>query len=232
MDAQEILILHLLLTFLNSFSPKLISFPPPQTMTPALSVDQCNTKQPPPVAKNKKTECLLQPTRFWFKHSEFEYSVYSPSKRFLRDLETVYPNLTAQQREEMLVVPVIQHCTYDLVGMTPDVNAERDEKLELFMQWGSRIIKRLTSLGMWADLTDPTSGFPLVSAPGPSPYPDVHCTHELTRYDLQNVGCCHILLHPTWKSHIYPATFFTTAPLDILVRVIEEQTELAKTESC
>ncbi|KAF7727650.1 hypothetical protein EC973_007308 [Apophysomyces ossiformis] len=94
-----------------------------------------------------------------------------------------------------------------------------------FMNWGKRVVDRLRSVGMWADITDPASGFPVFSTPGPSPYPDVQATHALTRYDVQNVGCCHILLHPAWKSHIYPTTLFTTAPSDILVKVIDELLE-------
>jgi hypothetical protein len=61
------------------------------------------------------------------------------------------------------------------------------------------------------------------SEAGPNPYPDVQGTVMLApRFDVQNVGCCHILLHPTWHSHIYPSTMFTTAPADILVKVIDE----------
>jgi hypothetical protein len=46
-----------------------------------------------------------------------------------------------------------------------------------------------------------------------------------SRFDVQNVGCCHILLHPTWHSYIYPSTLFTTAPAEILHKVIIEINE-------
>ena len=38
----------------------------------------------------------------------------------------------------------------------------------------------------------------------------------LLGYPVQNVGCCKIILHPQWRSRIYPATLFTTAPASVL----------------
>lgn len=80
---------------------------------------------------NKKTECAVAPTRFHYKGSEFEYSAYSPASRFLKLLEPVFPHLTARQRSELLVVPVIQRCENDTAGISPEINKEREEKLEL-----------------------------------------------------------------------------------------------------
>lgn len=85
------------------------------------------TKQP----DAKKTQCLVDPTRFKFKNSEFEYSVYSPSHRILREITSVFPDLSIRQRKNLLIVPVIQRCEHDMVGATPEVNKERDDKLEL-----------------------------------------------------------------------------------------------------
>ncbi|KAI8091390.1 methylmalonic aciduria and homocystinuria type D protein [Gilbertella persicaria] len=174
--------------------------------------------------KKKLSQCLVEPTTFEFRHSTFEYSVYQPSPRFLRDFDSIFPQLSSKQRSQLLVVPVIQKCQHDMVGITKEVNYERDIRLELFVEWGKKIVDRIKSVGMWADIMDPASGFPVFGEPGPSPYPDVQGTHMLSsRFDVQNVGCCHILLHPTWNSRIYPSTLFTTAPADILKKIINEK---------
>ncbi|KAI8968274.1 methylmalonic aciduria and homocystinuria type D protein [Mycotypha africana] len=175
------------------------------------------------VDDRKQAICLASPNTFVFEDSTFEYSVFKPSKRFLRDFDTIFPSLTSKQRKELLVIPVIQKCQYDMVGLTAEVNHERDIKLELFVKWGRAIVQRILSIGMWADIMDPASGFPIFSEAGPSPYPDVQGTQMLSnRFYVQNIGCCHILFHPTWHSHIYPSTFFTNAPVDILLKVIAE----------
>ncbi|CAO3617235.1 unnamed protein product [Cunninghamella echinulata] len=106
--------------------------------------------------------CLVPATQFIYKESEFEYSVHSPGTRFGRELGTVFPSLSSKQRKEILVVPVIQRCELDMVGITQLANKERDDKLELFVSWGKSIVDRLRTVGMWADIMDPASGFPVI----------------------------------------------------------------------
>ncbi|KAI7887725.1 methylmalonic aciduria and homocystinuria type D protein [Mucor mucedo] len=177
----------------------------------------------PGVEKSKLSTCMIAPALFQFKDSTFEYSVYKPSSRFLKDFDTIFPSLSAKTREQLLVIPVVQKCVNDMVGFSEVVNKERDVKLELFVEWGKLVVDRIKSIGMWAEIMDPASGFPVFGESGPSPYPDVQGTHMLApRFDVQNVGCCHILLHPTWYSYIYPSTMFTTAPADVFQKVIDE----------
>lgn len=87
-----------------------------------------------PEVSNEKTKLstnLVKPTVFDFGNSTFEYSVYKPSLRFLRDFDTIFPQLSSRQRKQLLVVPVIQKCEFDMVGLSKEVNFERDIKLEL-----------------------------------------------------------------------------------------------------
>lgn len=86
--------------------------------------------------RKKLSKCLIKPTLFDFKDSTFEYSVYQPSSRFKRDFESIFPGLNVKQRKELLVVPIIQQCEYDMVGLTKEVNQERDVKLELVYKYG------------------------------------------------------------------------------------------------
>ena len=53
----------------------------------------------------------------------------------------------------------------------------------------------------------------------------VGCSSDFGLY--LNAGCCKVLLHPTWGSAVYPATLFTTAPLDKLLEAIAEADQAA-----
>ncbi|CAG8557014.1 11945_t:CDS:2 [Ambispora gerdemannii] len=158
-----------------------------------------------------------------------EYSIHACSSRLSRELEKVFPEVAADLGR-CLVVPTFQKCEHDLVGVGPLVDKERDAKLEAFIEWGTSICEKLRQYGHWADITDPASGFPVFSSPGPSMYPDVEGAQQLLKYDVQNAGCCHILLHPQWGSKNYPATLFTTADADTLKNVISDcfRTESSK----
>ncbi|GAB5590182.1 hypothetical protein Unana1_05082 [Umbelopsis nana] len=184
---------------------------------------QCSVPLAPlPMQKTQFQQSLQPPSRLKYCNSDFEYSIHAPPPRFQRELAHIFPAMKRQDLKRILVVPVIQRCDNDMVGITKTINSERDVRLELFVEWGKLVVDRLRSVGMWADIMDPASGYPIYGPPGASPYPDVQGTQALLKYDVQNTGCCHVLLHPTWGSKIYPSTLFTTAPADILVKVIEE----------
>ncbi|KAG0228586.1 hypothetical protein BGW42_002076 [Actinomortierella wolfii] len=93
----------------------------------------------------------------------------------------------------LLVVPTFQKCQYEMVAWDAEIAKEKDDRLE--DSYGER---------------------------GPDVYPDVEGCQILLKYDFQNAGCCKILLHPEWGSKIYPATFFTTAPLATLLAAVRE----------
>ncbi|CAG8768628.1 14054_t:CDS:2, partial [Racocetra fulgida] len=95
-------------------------------------------------------------------------------------------------------------------GMGERIDKEKDEKLEDFIEWGKEICQKLRDLGYWSDLTDPASGYPMFSDPGPSTYPDVQGAEQLLKYDIYNAG------------KVYPGTLFTTANENCIKQIINE----------
>ena len=85
---------------------------------------------------NKTSSCVIQPTILEYNGSIFEYSAYKPTMRFLRDFDSIFPQLSSRQKAQLLVVPVIQKCEHDMVGLSKEVNDERDIKLELVKKKG------------------------------------------------------------------------------------------------
>ena len=43
----------------------------------------------------------------------------------------------------------------------------------------------------------------------------------LLGYKCQNAGPCKILLHPKWKSAVYPSSFFTKAPFEAVMKAMQ-----------
>lgn len=74
--------------------------------------------------------------------------------------------------------------------------------------------------GYWADYIDPCSGLPMIHKNSNNVYGEVQGLVTLLGYQTQNAGCCKIILHPKWGSSVYPASFFTKAPLDELENAI------------
>ncbi|KAF9951861.1 hypothetical protein BGZ72_006713 [Mortierella alpina] len=177
-----------------------------------------NTAQQP-AKKPRMPHCVAAPTMSYTTLATLEYSVHVSPKRMTKELTTVFPN---RDLSNLLVVPTIQKCNNNMVAWDAEIAKEKDDRLDDFVRWATALHDRLERQGFWSDMTDPASGFPSFSERGRDVYPDVEGCQLLLKYDFQNAGCCKVLLHPTWGSKIYPATFFTTAPTDVLLRAVED----------
>ena len=65
-------------------------------------------------------------------------------------------------------------------------------------------------------------------------YNELEGLTALLKYRSVPVGCCGIVLHPEWQRAAYPATLFTTAPLEAFeaaVAVVAARGEAIFTES-
>ncbi|KAF9955327.1 hypothetical protein BGZ70_010279 [Mortierella alpina] len=184
-----------------------------------LNVNNSNNATQQPAKKPRMPHCVAAPTMSYTTLATLEYSVHVSPKRMIKELTTVFPN---RDLSNLLVVPTIQKCNNDMVAWDDEIAKEKDDRLEDFVRWATALHDRLERLGFWSDMTDPASGFPSFSERGRDVYPDVEGCQLLLKYDFQNAGCCKVLLHPTWGSKIYPATFFTTAPTDVLLRAMED----------
>ncbi|KAG0311431.1 hypothetical protein BGZ99_010171 [Dissophora globulifera] len=167
----------------------------------------------------RSTTCVIPPSMSTTTLATLEYSVHTSPRRLTRDLATVFPN---QDLTNLLVVPTFQKCKSEMVAWDAEIAKEKDARLEDFIRWSTALHHGLEKLGYWSDMTDPASGFPSFNERGRDVYPDVEGCQLLLKYDFQNAGCCKILLHPVWGSKIYPATFFTTAPVEVFMQVMEQ----------
>ncbi|KAI9592736.1 hypothetical protein BDF19DRAFT_450749 [Syncephalis fuscata] len=160
--------------------------------------------------------------------TEFEYSVHGTNGAMHDELTRVFPfeQLSATERDtrrsNLKIIMTFQRCRNDLVGIGPQVELEKDERLETFFQMAEYIHYQLNSRGYWVDFTDPSSGYPVYSPRGSTYFPDVVATEILLGYDVLWTGCCKVLVHPRWDAKVYPASLFTDAPIEDIQQVIDD----------
>lgn len=71
------------------------------------------------------------------------------------------------------------------------------------------------------------TGYPKYSERGGMTYSDVDANEILLKMKVSNVcGTCRMLSHPEWSINVYPATLFTTAPMEEVKRVLQEMKEI------
>lgn len=150
---------------------------------------------------------------------QLQYSVHACPRRLKREMGLVFPEIVGKE-SNLLIIPTFQHTNTSMLSYSADTQAEKDAKLHLFYRWGAELVGKLQGKGYWADVTDPMSGMALFTKSGPSLYPDVEGAEILLRYNQYNLGNCFVLSHPTWGTHIYPATAFTLAPVCVVEQII------------
>lgn len=91
---------------------------------PALGSNPVLSDRP---ARTYPTTTLLSPTRSRFQGVELEYALCAPTSRFQLELAHIFPE---RDLKSLRVVPVIQRCENDLVGVGAEIDKEKDEMLE------------------------------------------------------------------------------------------------------
>jgi hypothetical protein len=150
---------------------------------------------------------------------EFEFSVHAATGSLRRDIGPVFPEIPDPSLP-LLIVPTLQRACVRLEDFGDAQTVEKDRLQLVFFDWAHAIAARLAEMGHWADATEPATGAALLGRTA-ALYSDVPPIARLLRYATHDAGGCTVLLHPAWKSAVYPATFFTTAPLNVLADVLE-----------
>lgn len=157
-----------------------------------------------------------------------EYCAFPATGSLLRDALAVFP-ASAAAAPALVLVPVLQRAAVPLEAFGDAQAAEKDLLQARFFAWAAEVRDALAAAGgFWADATDPATGAALFGDQA-ALYSDVPPIARLMRYPTHDAGGCTILLHPQWKSAIYPASLFTTAPTDILLEVLK-RVNMAETD--
>ena len=151
--------------------------------------------------------------------TDFEISVHAMPKSLTREVRHVFPQV---ELTNLLLLPTLQRSKYDLVTWGGDIDVEKDRLLGEFFNFAKPFCAQIAAFGYWADYIDPCSGLPMITPDCNKVFNEVDCMECVLGYKTMNCGCCKVLLHPIWGSSVYPASVLTTAPSDVIERVLKE----------
>ncbi|MBR8833702.1 MAG: methylmalonic aciduria and homocystinuria type D protein [Stigonema ocellatum SAG 48.90 = DSM 106950] len=138
-----------------------------------------------------------------------QISIHPPSEYICANRQRILPDWKKQP--SLWVVIVLQQSRFELVEMTPEIEAEKERLREKFMRFGCDAAFNLRDRGYITDLIDPRTGYPLLSRPGTVPHDDTAVVKALLQYPVIRNNC-RVLVHPDWGMAVYPSILISVAP--------------------
>eukprot|EP00730_Choanoeca_flexa_P010968 TRINITY_DN21948_c0_g1_i1.p1 TRINITY_DN21948_c0_g1~~TRINITY_DN21948_c0_g1_i1.p1 ORF type:complete len:191 (+),score=35.15 TRINITY_DN21948_c0_g1_i1:75-647(+) len=162
--------------------------------------------------------------------NSLDVSIHRCPKRIVSEMQRIFG--TELDMTKMYMIPLFRRTTANLVGIGADVEAEKNAQLDAFFAEAEQFVNHLAQQGVWADYTDPASGFPMKSERRAGTYPDVLGAQMLLKMDVMAANCCSILSHPKFGTNVYPCTMFAVVddPQTILNALTTVYPELSEAE--
>ncbi|CAG5124768.1 unnamed protein product [Candidula unifasciata] len=126
---------------------------------------------------------------------------------------------------DLTIVTISLKTQNDMTLWSQQVEQEREELLEAFIQGALEICQMFEKSGYWADFIDPSSGKPFKGSHTNFTLFETDERYRKLGFEIQDLGCCKVISHPVWGAHAYIGCLFTSAPIDhsLIVNLHESQ---------
>lgn len=171
------------------------------------------TSAPSPPAQEECLSRSLNRAEQVFSAATVECALQPCPDLLQRDVQLMFPEAPASR---LLVVTVTQKTQSDMTSWSHTVELEREQLLQKFVEGASEICSALHKEGFWADFIEPSSGLAFFG-----PYTNMTLFETDERYSqlgfsIEDLGCCRVIRHSLWGTHVFVGSIFTDAPPETL----------------
>lgn len=125
------------------------------------------------------------------------------------DVQMLFPNKIIG--DSCYVMTFCQRTKNDMALWNFEVEEEREELMFEFVDLASAICKKLRADGFFADFIDPCSGTPHYEENCPTTFFETDERYRQLGLTIEDLGCCKVVMHPNWGSHVFVGCIFTNA---------------------
>ncbi|XP_029968666.1 metabolism of cobalamin associated Db [Salarias fasciatus] len=140
-----------------------------------------------------------------------ECSVQACPKLLQKDFKFMFPEAPPSS---MMVVTVTQKTSNDMTGWSVEVEQEREQMLHKFIEGAKEICLALQREGFWADFIDPSSGQAFFGVYTNNTLFETDDRYRQLGFQIEDLGCCKVIRHSLWGTHVFVGSIFTNAPAD------------------
>lgn len=133
----------------------------------------------------------------------------------MREIKDFFVDL--KKTKDLTVVLILQDSFCDLIEIRGF--DQKDGCLERFFEIAVEIRQGLREF--WSDYIDPASGLP-VWTDSSRCFSDVEACIRLLKMEFVSCGGCGMIKHERFGYGVYPCSFITSAPCDVVVKCLSE----------
>lgn len=150
----------------------------------------------------------------YFENAHVECAIQTCPELLKKDFASMFPEAPANS---MTVVTVSQKTKADMTSWCEEVDEEREQLLEKFINGAKEICYALRTEGYWADFIDPSSGVAFFGSYTNNTLFETDERYRHLGFRIEDLGCCKVIRHSLWGTHVFVGSLFTNAPTDSLV---------------
>ncbi|KAK3544024.1 hypothetical protein QTP70_035035 [Hemibagrus guttatus] len=145
----------------------------------------------------------------YFNHSRVECAIQSCPELLKKDFALMFPEAPSSG---MMVLTVTQRTENDMTAWSEEVDQEREQLLAKFIEGAKEICYALQSEGFWADFIDPSSGLAFFGSYTNNTLFETDERYLHLGFQIEDLGCCKVIRHSLWGTHVFVGSVFTNAP--------------------
>lgn len=150
----------------------------------------------------------------YFDNSSVECALQSCPELLKKDFQSMFPDAPSSG---MMVVTVTQKTQNDMTSWSVEVEQEREQMLDKFVDGAKEICYALQREGFWADFIDPSSGLAFFGSYTNNALFETDDRYRHLGFQIEDLGCCRVIRHSLWGTHVFVGTIFTNAPPSNLI---------------
>ncbi|XP_032364416.1 metabolism of cobalamin associated Db isoform X2 [Etheostoma spectabile] len=149
------------------------------------------------------------PADQYFDTSSLECAVQLCPELLKQDFQSMFPEAPSSG---MTVVTVTQKSHNDMTAWSSEVEQEREHMLDKFVDGAKEICCALQREGFWADFIEPSSGLAFFGSYTNNTLFETDERYRHLGFQIEDLGCCRVIRHSVWGTHVFVGTIFTNAP--------------------